>query len=138
MLVSACLIAMFIQYLSAKTGLATGRDLPTLCRESFLFGVPLFPTALITAVPGFAILALRRRGYRPFELAIAFLLGAIAFGFVHTLFALGGPSVPGLAAGMVTYSRVSALLRRRGTRWLIAHYMEAPFHMEDWDRQGRT
>jgi manganese transport protein len=74
-LVSACLIAMFIQYLSAKTGLATGRDLPTLCRESFLFGVPLFPTALITAVPGFAILALRRRGYRPFELAIAFLLG---------------------------------------------------------------
>ncbi|MEH0551044.1 hypothetical protein [Streptomyces sp. B21-101] len=38
----------------------------------------------------------------------------------------------------VTYSRVSALLRRRGTRWLFAHYMEAPFHMEDWDRQGRT
>ncbi|MDL5199324.1 divalent metal cation transporter [Streptomyces sp. ALI-76-A] len=26
---------MFLQYLSAKTGLATGRDLPTLCRDSF-------------------------------------------------------------------------------------------------------
>ncbi|GHE41614.1 hypothetical protein GCM10017771_60930 [Streptomyces capitiformicae] len=34
-LVAACLVAMFIQYLSAKTGLATGRDLATLCRENF-------------------------------------------------------------------------------------------------------
>ncbi|MGW0581209.1 Nramp family divalent metal transporter [Streptomyces sp. NPDC002920] len=33
--VSACAVAMFIQYLSARTGLATGRDLPTLCRDSF-------------------------------------------------------------------------------------------------------
>ncbi|MFG2029668.1 Nramp family divalent metal transporter [Streptomyces sp. NPDC048825] len=133
-LVSACLVAMFIQYLSAKTGLATGRDLPTLCRESFrrpvvlglwaqaevvamatdlaefigasiglnlLFGIPMFPAALITAVVSFAILALRRRGYRPFELAIAFLLGVIALGFVYTLFAVGGQSAPDLAAGMV-------------------------------------
>ncbi|KQV94128.1 nuclear transport factor 2 family protein [Streptomyces sp. Root369] len=38
----------------------------------------------------------------------------------------------------VAYSRVSAVLRRRGTRWLFAHYMEAPFHMEDWDGQNRT
>jgi manganese transport protein len=133
-LVSACVVAMFIQYLSAKTGLATGRDLPTLCRDSFrrpvvvglwaqaevvamatdlaefvgaaiglylLFGVPMLPAALITAVVSFAILALQRRGYRPFELAIVFLLGVIALGFVYTLFAAGGQSPSGLASGML-------------------------------------
>ncbi|MFF9036052.1 Nramp family divalent metal transporter [Streptomyces sp. NPDC014892] len=132
-LVSACAVAMFIQYLSAKTGLATGRDLPTLCRDSFrrpvvmglwaqaevvamatdlaefvgaaiglylLFGVPMLPAALITAVVSFAILALQRRGYRPFELAIVFLLGIIALGFAYTLVAAGGQSASGLAAGM--------------------------------------
>ncbi|MFG2029670.1 nuclear transport factor 2 family protein [Streptomyces sp. NPDC048825] len=36
----------------------------------------------------------------------------------------------------VTYSRVSALLRRRDMRWLFTHYMEAPFHMEDWDSRA--
>lgn len=103
---------MLIQYLSAKTGLATGRDLPPLRRDSFrrpvvvglwaqaevvamatdlaefvgaaiglclLFGVPMLPAALITAVVSFAILALQRRGYRPVELAIVFLLGIIAW-----------------------------------------------------------
>ncbi|MFE9445873.1 Nramp family divalent metal transporter [Streptomyces sp. NPDC006602] len=133
-LVSACVVAMFIQYLSAKTGLATGRDLPTLCRDSFrrpvvvglwaqaevvamatdlaefvgaaiglylLFGVPMLPAALITAVVSFAILALQRRGYRPFESAIVFLLGVIALGFVYTLFAAGGQSPSGLASGML-------------------------------------
>lgn len=133
-LVSACLVAMFIQYLSAKTGLATGRDLPTLCRDNFrrpvvmglwaqaevvamatdlaefvgaaiglylLFGVPMLPAALITAVVSFAILALQRRGYRPFELAIVFLLGIIALGFVYTLVAAGGQSPSDMAAGML-------------------------------------
>jgi manganese transport protein len=33
--VSANLMAMLIQYLSAKTGLATGKSLPELCREHF-------------------------------------------------------------------------------------------------------
>jgi len=28
-------MAMLVQYLSAKTGVATGRDLPELCREQF-------------------------------------------------------------------------------------------------------
>ncbi|MEU9172891.1 Nramp family divalent metal transporter [Streptomyces sp. NPDC048420] len=133
-LVSACAVAMFIQYLSAKTGLATGRDLPTLCRDNFrrpvvvglwaqaevvamatdlaefvgaaiglylLFGVPMLPAGLITAVVSFAILALQRRGYRPFELAIVFLLGIIALGFAYTVVAAGGQSASGLASGMV-------------------------------------
>jgi manganese transport protein len=133
-LVSACLVAMFVQYLSAKTGLATGRDLPTLCRDTFrrpvvlglwaqaevvamatdlaefigaaiglnlLFGIPMLPAALITAVVSFAILALQRRGYRPFELAIVFLLGVIGFGFLYTLVAAGGQSASALASGMM-------------------------------------
>ncbi|GGN33917.1 Nramp family divalent metal transporter [Streptomyces fuscichromogenes] len=133
-LVSACAVAMFIQYLSAKTGLATGRDLPTLCRDSFprpvavglwaqaeivamatdlaefvgaaiglylLFGVPMLPAALITAVASFAILALQRRGYRPFELAIVFMLGVIALGFAYTVVAVGDQSASDLAAGML-------------------------------------
>ncbi|HTS95764.1 MAG TPA: Nramp family divalent metal transporter [Streptosporangiaceae bacterium] len=33
--VAANLMAMLVQYLSAKTGVATGRDLPQLCREHF-------------------------------------------------------------------------------------------------------
>ncbi|MFD3618818.1 Nramp family divalent metal transporter [Streptomyces sp. NPDC058676] len=133
-LVSACAVAMFIQYLSAKTGLATGRDLPTLCRDNFrrpvvvglwaqaevvamatdlaefvgaaiglylLFGIPMLPAALITAVVSFAILALQRRGYRPFELAIVFLLGVIALGFAYTLVAAGRQSPSELASGML-------------------------------------
>ena len=35
MIVAANLMAMLVQYLSAKTGIATGRNLPELCREHF-------------------------------------------------------------------------------------------------------
>src|SRR5438094_130647 len=82
-IVLANLTAMLVQYLSAKAGVATGRDLPELCRQylprpvsrglwvqaeivamatdlaefvgaaiglHLLFGVPLFPAGLITAV----------------------------------------------------------------------------------------
>ena len=34
-IVAANLMAMLVQYLSAKTGIATGRNLPELCREHF-------------------------------------------------------------------------------------------------------
>src|ERR671935_229545 len=34
-IVAANLMAMLVQYLSAKTGIATGRNLPELCRERF-------------------------------------------------------------------------------------------------------
>ncbi|MEU6331933.1 MULTISPECIES: Nramp family divalent metal transporter [unclassified Streptomyces] len=133
-LVVANAVAMFIQYLSSKIGLATGTDLSTLCRRSLprpvsrilwvqaelvviatdlaefvgaaiglnlLFGVRLFPAGVATAVISFAVLALQRRGYRPFEVAITFLLSLIGFGFLYQLFALGGQSPEGIAAGMV-------------------------------------
>src|SRR5215211_7006688 len=43
---------------------------------NLLFDVPLFPAGLITAVVAFGILGLQTRGYRRFELAVIFFLGA--------------------------------------------------------------
>jgi manganese transport protein len=114
--VGANLIAMLIQTQSAKLGIATGKNLPELCRETFsrrssiglwvqaevvamacdvaevvgaalglnlLFGIPLFPAALIAGVGAFAILALQERGFRRLEAAVAVLAGVVlvAFGF---------------------------------------------------------
>jgi manganese transport protein len=132
-IVVANAMAMLVQYLSAKTGVATGRDLPELCREhlprtasrglwvqaelvamatdlaefvgaavglNLLFGVPLFPAGLITAVVAFGILALEQRGYRRFELAIAGLLGIVFLGFAYDLLTVGA-SVPGTLSGLL-------------------------------------
>lgn len=131
--VAANLIAMLVQYQSAKVGVVTGRDLPELCRRVFrrevafalwiqaeiiamatdmaefvgaaiglylLFGVPLFPAGLITAVVAFVILSLEQNGHRRFELAITGLLGLILLGFAYDLFTVGvSPSM--FAAGLV-------------------------------------
>src|SRR5215472_13829278 len=117
--VLANLMAMLVQYLSAKAGVATGRDLPELCRDhlpralslglwgqaelvamatdlaefvgaaiglNLLFGLPLLPAGLITAVVAFGVLAMEQRGYRRFELAIAGASpAAIAAGLVPSL-----------------------------------------------------
>jgi manganese transport protein len=121
-LLAANLMAMLIQNLSAKIGIATGRNLPELCREHFprpvswglwvqaeliamatdlaefvgaaialnlLFGVPLFPAGLMTAVVAFGILALQGRGYRRFEAVIAGLLGLIILGFLYDTLKIG-------------------------------------------------
>ena len=32
----------------------------------------------------------------------------------------------------VSFSRISAIFRRRENGWRFTHYMEAPFHAEDW------
>ena len=121
-IVSANLMAMLIQNLSAKIGIATGKNLPELCREhmsrpvsfglwvqaeliamatdlaeflgaaialNLLFGVPLFPAGVITAVVAFVILALQNRGYRRFELVIIGLLGVILGGFLYDTLRIG-------------------------------------------------
>jgi manganese transport protein len=56
---------------------------------NLLFGIPLFPAGLITAVVAFGILALQNRGYRRFELAIAGLLGLIILGFLYDTLRIG-------------------------------------------------
>jgi manganese transport protein len=113
------LMAMLIQSMSAKLGIATGKNLPEVCRERFpkpvslglwvqaeiiamatdlaefigaalalnlLFGIPLFPAGLITAVGAFAILALQRRGFRPLEAAISSMVGVIVLAFAFQMF----------------------------------------------------
>jgi manganese transport protein len=132
-ILAANLMAMLIQNLSAKIGIATGKNLPELCRENFprpvsvglwvqaeviamatdlaefvgaaialnlLFGVPLFPAGLITAVVAFGILGLQSRGYRRFELAVIFFLGVILLGFLYDTLSIGG-SASGIAGGFI-------------------------------------
>jgi manganese transport protein len=109
-IVAANLMAMLIQTLSAKLGIATGRNLPEVCRERYsrrtslglwvqaeviamatdlaeflgaalgfhlLFGMALFPAALLTGVVTFAILGLQRFGLRVFEAVIVAFIAAI-------------------------------------------------------------
>lgn len=136
---AANLMGMLIQTLSAKVGLATGRNLPELCREhlprpaswglwaqaeviamatdlaefigaaialNLLFGVPLFPAGLMTAVVAFGVLSLQSRGYRRFELAIGAMLAIILLGFLYEALQVGadrgavaGWFVPGFDGG---------------------------------------
>lgn len=120
------LMAILIQSLSAKLGIATGLNLPEVSRENLpkpvsfglwiqgelvvmatdlaefigaalglylLFGIPLFPAALIAAVGSFAILELQRRGVRQLEAGIAgmVLIVVLAFG-LQMVFAQPEPS----------------------------------------------
>ena len=127
--VVANLMAMVVQYLSAKLGVATGRDLPELCREHFgrpvslalwvqaelvamatdlaefvgaaiglnlVFGIPLLPAGVLTAIVAFGILALEQRGYRRFEVAVAGLLGLVFLGLCYDLYTVGADPAPAL------------------------------------------
>ncbi len=113
------LMAILIQSMSAKLGIATGKNLPELARDRFpkpvsiglwiqaelvviatdlaefigaslgiylLFGIPLFPSALIAAAASFAILELQRRGFRALEIGITTLLFVVVFSFIVQLF----------------------------------------------------
>jgi len=117
-IVAANLMAMLIQTLSAKLGIATGRNLPEVCRQRFsqrttiglwlqaeaiamatdlaeflgaalgfhlLFGIGLFPAALITGATTFGILALQRYGFRPIEAVIIAFVGVISACYVAEL-----------------------------------------------------
>ena len=129
----ANLVAMLVQAMSAKLGIATGRNLAELCHDRFpswvavalwiqaeviamatdlaefvgaalglylLFGIPLFPSALITGVAAFAILALQARGFRSVEAVITVLVGVIMVAFAFEVF-IARPSPPGVAAGLL-------------------------------------
>ena len=57
---------------------------------NLLFGIPLFPAGVITAVVAFGILALQNRGYRRFELAIAGAAGPDhPLGFLYDTLRIG-------------------------------------------------
>jgi manganese transport protein len=131
--VAANLMAMLIQTQSAKLGIATGMNLPELCRTTFsrrtsvglwlqaeliamstdiaevvgaalglnlLFGIPLFPAALIAGAGAFAILALQQRGFRRLEAAIAALAGVVLVCFGFEIF-WAKPDVPDVAGHLL-------------------------------------
>jgi manganese transport protein len=108
----ANLMAILMQTLSAKLGIATGRSLPEVCRDQYpkwlsialwvtaefaamatdlaeflggavgfnlLFGIPLFPAALLTGVVISFILLLERYGSRKIEMVIIGLIAIIGF-----------------------------------------------------------
>jgi manganese transport protein len=110
-IIASNLMAMLIQSLSAKLGIATGMNLAEVCRVSFprpvvlgmwivsevvamatdlaeflgaalgfhlLFGIDLFPAAILTGISTFIILGLERRGFRPLEAVITAMVGVIA------------------------------------------------------------
>ncbi|MDA3920893.1 MAG: Nramp family divalent metal transporter [Salinisphaera sp.] len=112
-------MAVLIQSMSAKLGIATGRNLPEVCRERFsrpltlglwiqaefiaiatdlaefiggalglnlVFGIPLFPAALITGVFSFGLLELQRRGFRWLEAGIVCLVGIVVVSFAYEVF----------------------------------------------------
>ncbi len=79
--------------LAEFTGAAVGLNL--------VFGIPLFPAGLITAVVAFLVLGLEQRGYRRFELAIIALLSLVALGFVANFFAVGRESYGDIAGGLL-------------------------------------
>ena len=139
-IVMASLMAVLVQYLTSKAGLATGRSLPELCRERFgcranallwlqaevvamatdlaefvgaavginlLFGVPLLPAGLVTAVVAFLILGLQQRGYRRFELAVIALLALVGAGLRVPVLRRRRPALP------ATGRRPAAQARRR-------------------------
>jgi manganese transport protein len=116
--VASSLMAMVIQTLSAKLGIATGRNLPEVCRESFshrtsvllwiqaeviamatdlaeflgaaigfnlLLGTSLAVSTVLTAIVAFALLSLQSYGFRPFEAAIATLVGVIGLCYLVEL-----------------------------------------------------
>ena len=128
------LMAMLIQSMSAKLGIATGKNLPEVCRARFprpvtfllwvqaeiiamatdlaefigaalalnlLFGIPLFPAGLLTAVGAFGILELQRRGFRPLEAVIAAMVGVIVVAFAFQMF-YAEPEADRVLAGLFT------------------------------------
>ncbi|MBO1626625.1 Nramp family divalent metal transporter [Bacillus arachidis] len=126
------LMAVLIQSLSAKLGIATGKNLPEVAREHFpkpvsiglwiqgelviiatdlaefigaalglylLFGIPMLPAALITAVGSFIILEFQRRGFRPLEAVITGMVFIVVIAFGVQVF-YAKPELSPLLSGL--------------------------------------
>uniref|UniRef100_UPI0034D63DE0 Nramp family divalent metal transporter n=1 Tax=Bacillus wiedmannii TaxID=1890302 RepID=UPI0034D63DE0 len=126
------LMAVLIQTLSAKLGIATGNNLPEIARENFpkpvsiglwiqgelvimatdlaefigaalglylLFGIPMLPAALITAVGSFIILEFQRRGFRPLEAIITGMIFIVVIAFGIQVF-YAKPELSPLLSGL--------------------------------------
>ena len=67
---------------------------------NILFGIPLFPSALITSAAAFGILALQARGFRRLEAVIAAFIGVIVVAFAAQV-VLADPDPAQVARGFV-------------------------------------
>lgn len=128
----ANLMAILLQVLAAKLGLATGKSLPEVCRDHYprwasrglwvtaelaamatdlaeflggavgfnlLFGIPLFPAALLTGIVISLILLLERYGFRKVEMVIIGLIAVIGFGYMAEIL-LAKPPFPQILHGL--------------------------------------
>lgn len=128
------LMAVLIQALSAKLGIATGHNLPEVARQRFkkptslllwiqaelvimatdlaefigaalglylLFGIPMLPAAIITAIGSFAILELQRHGFRALEAGIGGMIFIVVLAFTAQIF-LAQPDMAAVGMGMIT------------------------------------
>src|SRR5919109_1518643 len=139
-IVASNLMAMLIQTLSAKLGIATGRNLP--------LGISLFPAALITGVTAFAILGLQRFGFRPFEATIAAIVGVIGVCYLGELFSAKPPLgtvarhavVPQFAGGDVVLAMTIAGLINMAMLVMAASvfYGSGLVHVESLDTAYKT
>ncbi len=131
--VASSLMAMVIQTLSAKLGIATGKNLPEVCREHFshrtsvglwvqaeaiamatdlaeflgaaigfnlLIGTSLFVSTVLAGIAAFGLLGLQSYGFRPFEAAIAMLVGLIGVCYLIEIF-YAHPNVREAAHGLI-------------------------------------
>ncbi|WP_058303042.1 Nramp family divalent metal transporter [Gorillibacterium timonense] len=128
------LMAVLIQSLSAKLGIATGMNLPEVARSRFskpvsvflwiqselviiatdlaefigaalglylIFGIPMLPAAVITAIASFLILELQRRGYRSLEVGISAMILMVVLAFAFQVF-IAAPDAGAVAQGILT------------------------------------
>lgn len=126
------IMGILIQSMSAKLGIATGHNLPEICRARFakpvtiglwlqaeliaiatdlaefiggalalylLFGIPLFPAAVITGVFSFGLLELQRRGFRWLEAAVTSMVGVVVLSFAYQVF-MAKPDTSALLHGL--------------------------------------
>lgn len=142
------LMAVLIQSLSAKLGIATGKNLPEVAREHFpkpvsiglwiqgelvimatdlaefigaalglylLFGIPMLPAALITAVGSFIILEFQRRGFRPLEAVITGMVFIVVIAFGVQVF-YAKPELSPLLSGLFVpkFQGVNSILLAAG------------------------
>ncbi|MFT8363999.1 MAG: Nramp family divalent metal transporter [Sporolactobacillus sp.] len=129
------LMAVLIQTLSAKLGIATAHNLPEVLRDQWkpgvaifywiqgeimvmatdlaefigaalgfhlVFGLPMIPAALLTAVCAMMILAFQVKGFRPLEMAIAAMVFIVVIAFTFEIF-FAMPQMAPLMAGFVPH-----------------------------------
>lgn len=125
--VASNLMAILIQTMSAKLGIATGKNLPEVSREHYptwlsilfwiqgevmvmatdlaefigatlgfnlVFGIPMVPAAILTAVCALGILLFQVKGYRPLEAVIATMVFIVVGAFTCEMLMAFPPLAP--------------------------------------------